>query len=85
MSRYPGRRRYKVMMMQTSTSLLKAVRGVLALRRETYAVEHQFEYWVWALAVSGAALSGQIHGLLTSLLPRFKTDRPDLEPRRQRP
>jgi hypothetical protein len=70
------------MMMQTSTSLLYAIRGVLALRRETYAVEHQFEYWVWALAVSGAALSGQIHGLLTTLGSRFKADRPALEPRR---
>jgi len=73
------------MMMQTSTSLLDAIRGVLTLRKETYAVEHRFEYWVWALAVSGAALSGQIHGLLTTLVPRFKTDRPDLEPRRQHP
>ena len=68
------------MMMQTSPSPLDAIRGVLALRKKTYAVEHRFEYWVWALAVSGAALSGQIHGLLTTLGPRLKTNRPDLEP-----
>jgi hypothetical protein len=71
------------MMMQTSPSPLDAIRGVLALRKETYAVEHRFEYWVWALAVSGAALGGQIHGLLTTLGPRLKADRPALEPRRR--
>ena len=73
------------MMMQTSPSPLDAIRGVLALRSETYALEHKFEYWVWVLSVSSAALSGQIHGLLTTLVPRFKADRPDLEPRRQHP
>jgi hypothetical protein len=55
------------MIMKTSTSPLDAIQGVLALRRETYAVEHKFEYWVWALTVSSAALSCQIHELATAL------------------
>jgi hypothetical protein len=73
------------MIMKTSTSPLDAIRGVLALRRETYAVEHKFEYWVWALAVSSAALSCQIHELVTTLASRFKPDRSYLEPRHQIP
>ena len=52
------------MIKKTSTSEFDALRGVLALRRETYAVEHKCEYWVWALAASGAALSRQIHQLV---------------------
>lgn len=62
---------------------LDAVRGILALRRETYAVEHKFQYWVWALAVSSAALSRQIRELVTTLASRSKPDRLDLEPRHQ--
>jgi hypothetical protein len=72
-----------VMNTQTSTSPLDAIRQVLALRSETYAVEHKFEYWVWVLSVSSAALICQIHGLVTLSRLVFTTDRPDLEPRRQ--
>jgi hypothetical protein len=71
-----------VMNTQTSTSPLDAIRGVLALRSETYAIEHKFEYWVWALSVSSAALICQIHGLVTRSRLAFTTDRPDLEQRR---
>jgi ATP-dependent phosphoenolpyruvate carboxykinase len=35
--------------MKTSIPPLDAIRGVFSLRRETYAVEHIVEYWVWAL------------------------------------
>lgn len=73
------------MNMKTSTSPLNAIRGVLALRRETYAAEHQFEYWIWALAVSSAALSCQIHKLVTTLSSHFEPDRSDLEPHHQNP
>jgi hypothetical protein len=73
------------MNMRTSTSTLNAVRGVLALRRETYAVEHQFEYWVWALAVGSAALSCQMQELVTTLASHSEPDRSDLEPRQQNP
>jgi nucleotide-binding universal stress UspA family protein len=58
---------------QTSTSPLDAIRGVLALRCETYALEHKFEYWAWALLVSSAALICQIHGLVTLTRLAFKT------------
>jgi hypothetical protein len=73
------------MIMKTSTSPLDAIRGVLALRRETYPVEHKFEYWVWALTVSSAALSCQIHKLVTTVAYRSKPDHSDLEPRHQIP
>jgi hypothetical protein len=73
------------MIMKTSTSLLDTIRGLLALRRETYAVEHKFEYWIWVLAVSGAALSCQIREPVTALACRSKPDRLNLEPRHQNP
>jgi hypothetical protein len=62
---------------QTSTSPLNAIRGVLAIRSQTYALEHKFEYWVWALLVSSVALIYQVHELLTLTRPAFKTERPD--------
>jgi hypothetical protein len=63
---------------------LDAIREVLALRSETYAVEHQFEYWVWALWVSSATLICQIHDSLRRRVP-LQTDPSDLEPRHQHP
>ena len=73
------------MIMKTSISSLDAIRGVLALRRETYAVEHKFEYWVWALAVSSTALSCQMRELVTTLAFRSEPDRSDRKPRHQNP
>jgi hypothetical protein len=70
--------------MKASLSPLATIRGVFALRRETYAVEHKFEYWVWALAVSSAALSCQIHELVTTLASRSEPARSGLEPRHQK-
>jgi hypothetical protein len=69
------------MIMKTSTSPIGAIRELLALRSETYAVEHKFEYWVWALAVCGAALSCQILDQLTALASRSTPDHSDLAAR----
>jgi hypothetical protein len=73
------------MIMKTSTSPLDAIKGVLAFRRQTYAVEHNLEYWVWALAVSSAALSCRIHELVTTLVSHSKANRSNLEPGHHNP
>jgi len=69
--------------MKPSIPFFDTAMGICELRHEAYAERHKFEFWLWALAASFAALTVRRRDSVPT--PKSNADHRAFEPRRLSP